>query len=223
MRVFSHMTRLKKSCKTHNFFYKLLELTQAIRLVARRLKKYFAIIQRHFPLVDEDRFMHSTVNSNTNQAQGLKYAILMAGAHIDGKSSGERQFYKTARHHIEQAELEAHSSVFWSLEVAQALILIARYELTHMNLPQALITISRLDSLLSIMQRRLDEKNPSHTLSNIPKIDSSRKVEFQKTLFFAFSLKYRNVIAAQIQDDAESYLVSVPMTTINQTGCILLS
>lgn len=184
-------------------------------LAARRLKKYFAIIQRHLPLVDEDRFRQSTVNSNASQARALKYAIFMAAAHIDKESSRERQFYKTARYHIEQAELETHSSVFWSLEVAQALVLVARYEVTHMNLPQALITISRLDTLLSILQRRLDEKNQSHTLSNIPKIDSNRKGEFQRTIFFVLSLKYRNVMAAQIHDDAESYLVSSPMTNID--------
>jgi hypothetical protein len=159
--------------------------------------------------------MQSTVNSNASQAQALKYAICMAGAHVDKYSSRERQFYKTARYYIEQAELEAHSSVFWSLEAAQALILVARYELTHINLPRALITISRLDALVSILQRRLDEKNPSDSISNIPQIDSSRKVEFRRTLFFALSLKYRNVIAAQIHDDAESYLVSLPIMTIH--------
>lgn len=184
------------------------------------MKKYFAIIQRHLPLVDQDQFMLSTLNSDANQARALKYAICMAGAHLSKDVSRERHFYKTTRYHIEQAELEAHTSAFWSLEVAQALILVARYELTHINSPRALITISRLDALVSILQRRLDEKSPSHTILNVPKIESSRKVEFQRTLLLALSLKYRNVIAAQIHDDAESYLVSLLILTISKPAAL---
>lgn len=152
--------------------------------------------------------MQSTVLSDTSQAQALKCAICMTGAHIAGDSHREGQFYKATRYHLEQAELEVQGSNFWSLEAAQALVLAARYNLTHTKSQRALITISRLDTLVSILQRRLDNASAGQALSQGSAVDSSNNFELKRTIFLALSLKYRNFTGSQVHDETESFSVS---------------
>lgn len=132
----------------------------------------------------------------------------MAGAHIDGDSHREEQFYNATRYHLEQAELEVQGSNFWSLEAAQALVLVARYDLTYTKSQRALVTISRLDTLISILQHRLDDSQQGQALLRGPTEASSSHLELKRTIFLALSLKYRNFANSQIHDESESFSVS---------------
>lgn len=152
--------------------------------------------------------MQFTVPSITNQAQALKYAICMAGANVIKDSRHEKQFYTAARYYMEQAELEVQGSDFFSMEAAQALVLITRYEMMHVRSSRALITLSRLDVLISIFQRRIDESTSGQGLSDVPSMDYGSHSDIKRIFLIAFSLKYRNITAAQIHDHADSYLVS---------------
>lgn len=151
--------------------------------------------------------MQTTVLSGTSQAQALKCAVCMAGAHIDGDSHREEQFYKATRYHLERAELEVQGSNFWSLEAAQALVLVARCDLTHTKPQRALVTISRLDTLISILQRRLDDPQQGEALLRGPTEASSSHLELKRTIFLALSLKYWNFADSQIHNESESFSV----------------
>ncbi|KUL84184.1 hypothetical protein ZTR_07176 [Talaromyces verruculosus] len=181
---------------------------QSVKAYEDIIKKYFCITQKHLPLVDQDKFMQTTVRSDTSQAQALKCAVCMAGAHVDGDSHREEYFYKATRYHLEQAELEIQGSNFWSLEAAQALVLVARHDLTHTKSQRALVTVSRLDTLISILQRHLDDPKSGQALQ-VPKGDPSSFLELKRTIFLALSLKYRNFTDSQIHNDAECCSVSI--------------
>ncbi|KAK2596120.1 hypothetical protein QQS21_006467 [Conoideocrella luteorostrata] len=158
------------------------------------IKNYFGTTQKLLPLVAEQRFMQATLVSGSCQAQALKYAICMAGAHVDGDVDLEEQCYKYARYHLEQAELDVQGSTFWTLEAAQALVLVGRYEFTHMKSPRALITVARLDGLLSVLNH-CDMKNlnstraPAHGSMS----ESSTQLELKHACFLALSLKSINL------------------------------
>lgn len=82
----------------------------------------------------------------------LKYAVCMAGAQVEGIALQiKEQYYVAARYHLEQAELGTGGSSFWSIEAAQALVLVARFEFGHYNSPRATITMSRLFALMSAL------------------------------------------------------------------------
>lgn len=112
-----------------------------------RYEAYFDVVQRHMPLVSRQIFFQKLSHSKDHQALALKYAICMAGAYFD--SSLAEQCYMTTRYHLEHAELETDGSSIWTIEAAQTLILMARFELTHLNSPRVLITMSRLRALQS--------------------------------------------------------------------------
>lgn len=76
----------------------------------------------------------------------------MAGAHIESTASQLKdECYIAARFHLEHAELGSDVSSFWTVEAAQALVLVARFEFGHFASPRAMITMSRLFALLSIL------------------------------------------------------------------------
>jgi hypothetical protein len=76
----------------------------------------------------------------------------MAGAQVESIALQiKEQYYVAARYHLEQAELGTGGSSFWSIEAAQALVLVARFEFGHFNSPRATITMSRLFSLMSAL------------------------------------------------------------------------
>lgn len=102
------------------------------------------------PLVPRQNFVHKIKQSQSHQTIALKHAVCMAGAHLD--ASLAEQCYMATRYHLEHAELETDGSSIWTIEATQALLLIARFELTHFNLPRVLITLSRLRALQSTFQ-----------------------------------------------------------------------
>lgn len=160
--------------------------------------------------------MQSTVLSDTCQAQALKHAICMAGAHVDRETKLEEQCYTATRSYLDQAELEVQGSSFWNLEAAQALVLVARYEFTHIKSQRAFITMARLNALISILQQRcLAGESPNLALSHAPTLNLCTQQEMQRTVCLVLSLKCRSSPVVPTHDEAESYLVcAAPCTPV---------
>ncbi|KAF7562314.1 hypothetical protein G7046_g1832 [Stylonectria norvegica] len=121
---------------------------------------YFDVVQPHLPLVNRDRFLFTTASNSTQQCQALKAAIAMSGAASIGDSESASRWYKRARSHIEKAEMELDNSSFLTLDTAQALLLVARFEFSHASgaLQRALLTMAKLSQLLLLLgYDRLDE------------------------------------------------------------------
>jgi len=76
----------------------------------------------------------------------------MAGAQAESVAFQiKEQYYTTTRHHLEQAELGSGASSFWTIEAAQALVLVTRFEFENFAFPRAKISMSRLFALMSIL------------------------------------------------------------------------
>lgn len=79
----------------------------------------------------------------------------MAGAQAESAAFQlKERYYTAARYHLEQAELGSGTSSFWNVETAQALVLVARFEFEHFACPRAMITMSRLFALMSILSHQ---------------------------------------------------------------------
>ncbi|RYC56027.1 hypothetical protein CHU98_g10180 [Xylaria longipes] len=120
---------------------------------AALFEAYFNIVQRHLPLVNREVFFRTLEQSpEKHQTLALKYAICMAGSQAESVASQmKEQYYIAARHHLEQTELGSGRSSFWTVEATQALILVARFEFEHFANPRAMITMSRLSALMSVL------------------------------------------------------------------------
>lgn len=79
------------------------------------------------------------------------------------------QFYLRTRHCLEQAETDSEKDAFLSLEAAQALILVARFEFMRGHPERGLLTMSRLMRMLTLMgYNRLDQSAPILKPSSSP-------------------------------------------------------
>lgn len=118
-----------------------------------RYEAYFKITQKHLPLINREAFFRALKQTpEKHQALALKYAVCMAGAQAEGAVYQlQQQFYVAARFHLEQAELGSGGSSFWTVEAAQTLVLVARFEFWHFVSPRAMVTMSRLFALLSVL------------------------------------------------------------------------
>ncbi|KAI1073980.1 hypothetical protein F5B20DRAFT_565114 [Whalleya microplaca] len=129
---------------------------------------YFEVVQRHLPFVNKNDFGSTSMGPGSSHNQALVYAVYMAGAHVDGNTHLEEACYVAARYHLENAQRDANGSKFWTLEVAQALILVARYEFTHTKAPKALLTMARLNQLLQILWYNGLSEHSAKTQSPLP-------------------------------------------------------
>ncbi|KAH9905660.1 hypothetical protein F4778DRAFT_673038 [Xylariomycetidae sp. FL2044] len=121
---------------------------------ASLFETYFNVVHPHLPLLNrQDVFQNiSKQASEKHQNLALKYAICLAGAQAGGATDQiKAQYHVAARHHLEQAELGSDGSSFWTVEAAQALVLVARFEFQNFATPRATITASRLSALMSTL------------------------------------------------------------------------
>lgn len=120
-----------------------------------RYEAYFHVVQKHLPLMSrEDFFRILRQSPEKHQTLALKYAVCMAGAQVEAVAFQlKEQYYIAARYHLEQAELGSSASSFWTVEAAQALVLVTRFEFEHFAYPRAMITMSRLFALMSILDQ----------------------------------------------------------------------
>ena len=145
-------------------------------------------------LIGQQEFLQSTIFVETHQCQALKHAVAMSGFNACGESKSATESYFAARFHLERAENMADNSSFLNAETVQALLLVARYECTHVSWPKALLTISRLMQLISLLGYDMldqnlpeDEESSSHIL--LPRSYSSESVEkIRQTYWIAFSI-----------------------------------
>jgi hypothetical protein len=92
------------------------------------------------------------ISKSTHQHQALKYAVVLSGAAIMKESHLlQERIYGAVRYHLERAELQADESDFFNIEVAQALLLLFQYEIGHMGIARAFVTLGRLVVLLNLI------------------------------------------------------------------------
>jgi hypothetical protein len=116
-----------------------------------RYQPYFDLVQKHMMLIDQQEFLQSVVPMETHQCMALKYAIALSGSTACGESALAMESYIAARFHLERAENLAENSSFLNVETVQALLLVARFEFTHISGPKGLLTIARAMQLLSLL------------------------------------------------------------------------
>jgi hypothetical protein len=95
-------------------------------------------------LIDQGEFLQSVLPVETHQCMALKYAVALSGSSACGESALAMGSYPTARFHLERAENMADNSSFLNIETVQALLLVARFEFTHISAPRGLLTIARV-------------------------------------------------------------------------------
>lgn len=132
------------------------------------------VVHKHLPFIDTANFIQNKVHSTTHQCQALTHAVAMAGAGArDTTRHLEQQCYMAARSHLEMAETYMDGSSFLTLETAQALILVVRFEFTNTQTPRALITMTRLMRLIRLLM--FDRLDRLDTEGSSPKADESRR------------------------------------------------
>ncbi|KUI61461.1 Zeaxanthin epoxidase, chloroplastic [Cytospora mali] len=95
----------------------------------RLVDAYFEVIQQHLPLINQKGFVSTPIACLKHQVQALQFSVCMAGAHAcDDLRDLELQCYIAARWYLEQAELEVQGSSVCTLEAAQALVLVLRFD-----------------------------------------------------------------------------------------------
>ncbi|KAI0456732.1 hypothetical protein F5B21DRAFT_123371 [Xylaria acuta] len=120
-------------------------------IVARLSKIYLDLWPKHLHLINSSAFEFA-VTQNAHQYQALKYAVALSGAAITHESQAlQERLYLAVRHHLEQAEMQVDESDFLNLETTQALMILSQYEISHINVPRGILTLSRLSVLLNLM------------------------------------------------------------------------
>ncbi|RDL39999.1 uncharacterized protein BP5553_04339 [Venustampulla echinocandica] len=162
--------------------------------IERQCQPYFEIVRKHIMIIDQQEFLQSIISVEKHQCMALKHAVAMSGSNACGESELAMESYLAARFHLERAENLADSSSFLNIETVQALILVARFECTHVSGPKALLTIARLMQLIGLLgYDRLDQSSPeddddsSHIL--VPNPHSSGSLQkIRQTYWVAFSI-----------------------------------
>ncbi|KAI0154670.1 hypothetical protein GGR57DRAFT_107791 [Xylariaceae sp. FL1272] len=159
----------------------------------RMSERYFAVVQRHLPLVKKEAFFRNLQRSpEKHQILALKYAICMSGA--EGTLPDiyiKERCYSAARHHLEEAELGSDKSSFWSIEAAQALVLVARFEVEHFTSARALITMSRLLALVSVLTQEVSELEMGNNL------DEEELSQRRVVSLISFSIQFQQICLAE--------------------------
>ncbi|KAI5460569.1 hypothetical protein BGZ63DRAFT_248801 [Mariannaea sp. PMI_226] len=195
---------------------------------------YFEIVQGHLPLVNRHRFLSNTTEQAGHQSQALRAAIAMSGAASMDDNEAASHWYTRARAHVEKAEMELDNSSFQTLDTAQALLLIARFEFSHATATtrRALLTMARLSQLLLLLgYDRLD--GASMTVHGKPQeyeadIDLSGDTDLMHekrcTFWIAFSMHCTcsmNLSHALLNNPSE-ICTKLPMTTSAGSGRTLI-
>ncbi|KAF1978071.1 hypothetical protein BU23DRAFT_525735 [Bimuria novae-zelandiae CBS 107.79] len=112
---------------------------------------YFNFLPNLMCVRDPSDF-HYVFSQSRHQYQALKYAVALSGATILNESNDlQERIYGAARYHLERAELQADESDFFNIEVAQALLLLTKYEMGHIGIARGFVTLGRLVVLLNLM------------------------------------------------------------------------
>jgi hypothetical protein len=159
-----------------------------------RYQPYFNIVQKHMILIDQQEFLQSVIPMETHQCMALKYAAALSGSTACGESAQAMESYIAARFHLERAENLADNSSFLNLETVQALLLVARFEFTHISSPKGLLTIARAMQLLSLLGYDVldrtsteDERDSSQMI--LPKTHSLGCIQtIRRTFWIAFAI-----------------------------------
>jgi len=159
-----------------------------------RYRSYFDIVQKHMRLIDQQEFLLSVVPMETHQCMALKYAAALSGSTASGESALAMESYIAARFHLEQAENLADNSSFLTLETVQALLLVARFEFTHISGPKGLLTIARAMQLLGLLGYDVLDRTSAEGEGDIsqmmpPKAHSREYIQMlRRTFWIAFAM-----------------------------------
>lgn len=159
-----------------------------------RYQPYFDIVQKHIMLIDQQEFLQSVVPMETHQCMALKYATALSGSTACGELSLAMKSYTSARFHLEQAENLADNSSFLNVETVQALLLVARFEFTHISGPKGLLTIARAMQLLSLLgydmlDQASAEGERESSQMRLPKTHSPGCIQMiRRTFWIAFAM-----------------------------------
>ena len=145
-------------------------------------------------LIDQQEFLQSIISVEAHQCMALKHAVAMSGSSACGESALAMESYWAARYHLERAENMTDNSSFLNIETVQALLLVARFECTHVSGPKGLLTIARLMQLIGLLGYDMldqssseEEKDSCHILMS--KSHSSGNVQkIRQTFWIAFSI-----------------------------------
>lgn len=159
-----------------------------------RYQPYFDLVHKHMMLIDQQEFLQSVVPMETHQCIALKYAIALSGSTACGESALAMESYMAARFHLERAENLAGNSSFLNVETVQALLLVARFEFTHISGPKGLLTIARAMQLLSLLGYDVLDSSSAEGQQDspqmmLPKTHSPGRIQMiRRTFWIAFAM-----------------------------------
>ncbi|OQE04967.1 hypothetical protein PENVUL_c028G00235 [Penicillium vulpinum] len=191
----------------------------------QQYQPYFDIVQKHMMLIDQQEFLQSVVPMDTHQCMALKYATALSGSTACGELALAMESYIAARFHLERAENLADNSSFLNHETVQALLLVARFEFTHISGPKGLLTIARAMQLLSllgydVLDQTSAEGERDSSQMMLPKTHSLGHIQMlRRTFWIAFAM-HCNATASfscciPVKDSGIGTAMPVPNPTID--------
>ncbi|GFF46564.1 hypothetical protein IFM46972_08073 [Aspergillus udagawae] len=160
----------------------------------QQCQSYFDVVQKHMMLIGQQEFSHSIIPMEAHQCMALKYAAALSGSSACGESALAMESYLAARFHLEKAENLADNSSFLNIETVQALLLVARFEFTHISRPKGLLTIARTMQLISLLGYDMLDQTSAERESDssqimLPKSHSSGCLQkIRRTFWIAFAM-----------------------------------
>ncbi|GFF94993.1 hypothetical protein IFM53868_07794 [Aspergillus udagawae] len=148
--LYMNMSSLKDK-PPGSLFNSPFEQATPLFVLEQQCQSYFDVVQKHMMLIDQQEFSHSIIPMEAHQCMALKYAAALSGSSACGESALAMESYLAARFHLEKAENLTDNSSFLNIETVQALLLVARFEFTHISRPKGLLTIARTMQLISLL------------------------------------------------------------------------
>lgn len=116
-------------------------------------QSYFNYVHAVLPMVNRHRFFGELeVSSHRPEMKSLSYSIALLGATVTPEQvEAERNFYHHAKKYLSIAESDDEAPGFNSLNMLQAVILIAYYEFRRTSFARAWLSLGRANRLAKML------------------------------------------------------------------------
>jgi hypothetical protein len=151
---------------------------------------YFNIVYPTIPILSKDHFFaHIWQNQQAPQVQALSYAVALMGSMVSREHKDLQDVcLGHARHFVELCERDEDMPMLLSLDLFQALIFLARFELTHRMIVRAWMTVGtavRLANILRLHLNNPDTEGSRRVHGGLPPTTDPMIIEMRRRSFWS--------------------------------------
>ncbi|KAK0741923.1 hypothetical protein B0T21DRAFT_433459, partial [Apiosordaria backusii] len=115
---------------------------------------FFDLTDPTFPIVYRERFVQElSNNTRSDSVRALSYAMALVAITVSSEHAHlEDQCYKSARLYLDRCEPGPANLYFASINTLQALLFVARFDITDSQITKAWMTLGRADRLSNLLK-----------------------------------------------------------------------